>query len=155
MKKDGFTLIELVVTTAIFGILAVVLTRMFIQMTQTNDKLTTLTKVKQEGDAVMSVMTGEIRNAKEITSCASNSITIVDRTMPVSGSITYALSSGAIASNSTALTNTGTTVSGFTIVCETGADGAFKVVRLGFTLSRTLPTSVSQGFSSTVGLRNY
>lgn len=155
MKKDGFTLIELVVTTTIFGILAVVLTRMFIQMTQTNDKLTTLTKVKQEGDAVMNVISGEIRNAKEITSCASNAITIVDRTLPTSGSITYNLVSGAIASNSTALTTTGTTVSNFSVVCETGVDGAFKVVRLGFTLSRSSPSSVSQAFSSTVGLRNY
>ena len=162
-SSSGFTMIEMVVTVGIFVMLAILLTQTFLQLTRVNDRIGTQVKLKEEADAVLNVMTARIRNAKEITVCASNTITFVDRFSPVLDSISYSLDTStsqiaSVSGNTSSkqyLNSSDSDVSNFTILCEKGAAGELKIVRLSFTLSRTAPISASYTASGMVGLRNY
>lgn len=167
--KQGFTLIETVVTVGLFAVLAVVVTQTFLQLTRTNDFLKTQLKLKQEGDAVMTSMQRELRNAQEITACTTNSITYKDRSSPTN-TLTFGLdaatSTKIVSVSGTTeqpLNSSDATVSNFSISCETSSGAVYtststetiKLARIGFTLKRTSPTAGIATFSGLVGLRNY
>lgn len=66
MKKNGFTLIEILIVIGIFGILAFIGTNMFFTILKSSAKTRVLAEVKQNGNYALSVMGRMIRNAKRI-----------------------------------------------------------------------------------------
>ena len=159
--RRGFTLIETVISIGIFALLAILVTQAFLQLTTINDRVKTDTRVKQEGDAVLNAMLRDIRNAQEVQACATNSISVTDRSVPAQ-TIIFSLNTttkklmvklGA-ATEEQPMTSADTSVTAFTVTCETVA-GAVKMVNLSFTLEQSAPAAVSMSFSGGVGLRNY
>jgi len=158
--RRGFTLIETVISIGIFALLAILVTQAFLQLTTINDRVKTDTRVKQEGDAVLNAMLRDIRNAQEVQACATNSISVTDRSVPAQ-TIIFSLNATTKklmvklgAATEQAMTSADTSVTAFTVTCETVA-GAVKMVNLSFTLEQTAPAAVSMSFSGGVGLRNY
>jgi prepilin-type N-terminal cleavage/methylation domain-containing protein len=80
LKRNGFTLLEILVVLAIFSILGVVTTSILFTTLRSATKADTLREVKQNGDYAIRVMERLIRNANEVTICtpAANTLTIVN-----------------------------------------------------------------------------
>ncbi len=66
MKKSGFTLIEILVSIVILGIVAVIGSQMFFSILKNTAKTRTLAEVKQNGNHALAVMIRMIRNARSI-----------------------------------------------------------------------------------------
>lgn len=67
MKKNkGFTLIEILVTVGVLGIIAAFGTQMFLSILRNSKKTQVLTEIKQNGDYAINVMERMIRNAEKI-----------------------------------------------------------------------------------------
>jgi prepilin-type N-terminal cleavage/methylation domain-containing protein len=78
--KSGFTLIEILVSLGILGIVAVIGSQMFFAILKGSTKSRVLSEVKQNGNYALSVMSRMVRNARSIPGCSgtsSNSLSIV------------------------------------------------------------------------------
>lgn len=162
MKKNGFTLIEVLVVIGIFGILAVIGTGMFFSILKGSTKTRVLAEVKQNGNYAISVMGRMIRNAKEIESCPGSSIRIVnpdeettqfDLSGPRIASIS-ALGTGYLTSDKVEIDTTETNQ--FDCILSSGSP---PVVTIRFTLSQAVGTRAEEtaevDFKTTVSLRTY
>ena len=162
----GYTLLEVMVATAVIGVLAVVATNLFFSVSRGGTKVQVTAEVNQNGQIVLGTMERLIRNSLAVTSAcagaAANSLTVVDR---YARNITFSCENvgGAdsyIASNSARLTaeNVRVTVCSFT--CTEDA-GGFRppLIEIDFTLSQKkagLPGETETGqFRPNVSLRNY
>lgn len=156
MKKNGFTLIEILVVIGIFGILAVIGTSMFFSILKGSTKTRVLAEVKQNGNYAISVMGRMIRNAKSIESCPGSSITIENQDRD---STTFSCSGGRVASNSAYLTSDKVAVTNCTNVFTCNLGVSPNVVTIDFTLSQAMGTRAEEtaqvDFKTTVSLRTY
>lgn len=73
MKKRGFTLVELVVVIAIFGILAVISTNFLISMIKNGNQTSVQNEVRQNAARIMDDLTSAIRNGGCVEYIVSNS----------------------------------------------------------------------------------
>ncbi len=71
--SHGFTLLELLVSVGVVGLVSVVLSQTFFATTRTNTKTELLQDVKQNGDYAMDIIGRMIRNARSVTSLCSAS----------------------------------------------------------------------------------
>lgn len=154
MKKNGFTLIEMLVVIGIFGILAFIGSNMFFTILKSSAKTRVLAEVKQNGNYALSVMGRMIRNAKSIEDCPGDSIRIEN---PDRDNTTFSCSGGRIASNSANLTSDKVAVTGCNFSC---AGTIPEVVTISFTLSQSGTTTRPEeeamiDFRTTVSLRTY
>lgn len=82
--REGFTLLEMVVSLAIIALVSLVLSQVFISTLRTNTKTEILKDMKQNGELALESMVRMIQNSKGITStCQSagsvaNSLTIIN-----------------------------------------------------------------------------
>lgn len=67
--KRGFTLIEILVATAIVAILALVIVQVFITTVRVNTKTEIMKEIKQNGDYATSILTRLVQNAQDIDDC--------------------------------------------------------------------------------------
>lgn len=67
-NQQGFSLIEILVVIAIIGVIAGVVSDIFIQIIKASNKGNVVTEIKQNGDTVLSKIERSVRNAEEITS---------------------------------------------------------------------------------------
>lgn len=171
----GFTIIELLISVSIIGLLAIVATQTIISTIRTNLKTEALKEVKQNGDVTLSTMTRMIQNAQTVTTAcsqagtASNQLTI---TNPDGGSSTFScIVDGAltrIASISAArtvyFTNTSTTLGSppcanqLRFTCRTFGSKP-GTIDVAFTISQSAATTnfferASTNFTTSVTLRN-
>lgn len=70
---NGFSLLELIVSIAIIGLLSIVIVQTFITTSRSNTKTEVLKEVKQNGDFVIGSMERMIRSARAITSACPTS----------------------------------------------------------------------------------
>lgn len=63
MNRRGFTLVELIVVIAIFGLLAVVSTNFLISIIQSNNQTTVQNEVRQNASRIMDDIAAEARNS--------------------------------------------------------------------------------------------
>ena len=171
MKKNGFTLIEILASIGVLSIVGVLLTQVFVTTTRTNTKTEVSQEVKQNGDYAISVMSRMLQNAYEITSTCE-AIGTTDSQISFDNkdgsSVTFSCDNTGptirIASNSAFLTNDTVTLVGadctaaLTIVCTKLPDERERVKIL-FTLAQTSSapesyTQNSESFQATVLLRN-
>lgn len=160
MKKTGFTLIEILVATAILGIVAVVGVNMFFSILRGSTKTRVLAEVKQNGNYALNVMERTIRNAKSLESHSEASIEILN---PDDESITFSCDDNKIKMNGENLISDKVEVlncAGFFTVVE-GEEGVRPAeVTIDFRLKQAGTAArpeeqASVDFKTTVTLRNY
>jgi prepilin-type N-terminal cleavage/methylation domain-containing protein len=162
----GYTLLEVMVATAVIGVLAVVATNLFFSVSRGGTKVQVTAEVNQNGQIVLGTMERLIRNSLTVTSAcdgeAAGSLTVVDRYARnivfscenVGGTDSY------IASNSARLTAENVRVTACSFTC-TQDPGGFRppLVEIDFTLGQKkagLPGETESGrFKTQVSLRNY
>ncbi len=162
----GYTLLEVMVATAVIGVLAVVATNLFFSVSRGGTKVQVTAEVNQNGQIVLGTMERLIRNSLAVTSAcageAAGSLTVVDRQareivfscQNVGGDDSY------IASNSARLTAENVRVTACAFTCTEDA-GGFRppLIEIDFTLSQKkagLPGETQTGqFRTNVSLRNY
>lgn len=172
----GFTLIEIIVSVGIIGLIIVVITQVLFSTGQSNSKVEIQKEVKQNGNYALGVMERMIRNARSVKStCDGTSTKSIEIVNPGSGTtrLECVLNSGVtrLASESASieyLTNESVTLGGVNCVdvantlqftC-TSSSGIPPRVNVSFSLSQkgtpgTQFEQASESFQSTVNLRTY
>lgn len=153
MKKNGFTLIEILVVIGIFGILAFIGSNMFFTILKSSAKTRVLAEVKQNGNYALSVMERMVRNARN-AECVSGGVLI---TNPDRDTTNFFCDGAKIASNSGVyLTSDKVSASNCNFSCQ---ETTPEVVTISFTLSQAVGVRVEEiaeiEFRSTVSLRTY
>lgn len=74
--KKGFTMVELVIVTAIFGVVFIVVSNTFFNVIKAALKAEAYKEVRQNGDVSLGRISKDIRDATAITPCGANSTTI-------------------------------------------------------------------------------
>ncbi|MBI4038187.1 prepilin-type N-terminal cleavage/methylation domain-containing protein [Candidatus Daviesbacteria bacterium] len=81
MSEKGFTLVEILVVTAVVAIMGIVITEIFISSIRGGDKAKVLASIKQNGQASLEIMDKTIRGADlvvcPLTSTPSDTVIIV------------------------------------------------------------------------------
>jgi prepilin-type N-terminal cleavage/methylation domain-containing protein len=94
-KQEGFTIIEVLVTSFIFSIIALTVSGLFIQTLAVERRTFASQKIQENGLYVMELMSREIRVSQiqdqDSSNCSLTSLTIIH---PVNGTVTYSLSGG-------------------------------------------------------------
>jgi Tfp pilus assembly protein PilW len=143
LNHTGYTLIELLLYSAVISSLLLALTAFFALTSDSRIKNQTINQVDQQGSYVMDNITQTIRNASSITSPAAaasaSSLTLVVPTASLSPTV-FGLSSGTLqvtegTSSAVSLTNSNVTLSNltFTNLTRSGTKG---IMRVSFTLTR-------------------
>lgn len=172
MKPNGFTLIELIIVSAIFASVGLMASTAFFNIMRGAVKSEIVKEVKQNGNYALSTMERMIRNSADVTSpcdgSAQTSLTILTfEGDPVTFSCTFADSAAQIASTSAVatgyLTNSqvslGQSCPGTLQFRCTDSVSSPKIVTITFTLrqkSLEVPKSEQavSNFQSTISLRN-
>lgn len=173
-KQDqGFTLIEILVVTAIILIIIAAVSSLFFSSLKGATKTTVINEAKQNGDYALSVMERMIRNARSIqniiTYCDGTNKTSLVINNPDGGATTFSCPSGSetqIASISGSITNYLTsdkvTVSSCYFSCNLGTAQP-AVVKISFSISQRSPSPgvtlkpeelISINYSTSVVVRN-
>lgn len=163
----GYTLLELMVATAVVGVLAVVATSLFFSVSRGGTKVQVAAEVNQNGEIVLGTMERLIRNSYSVASActgmASAGLTVVDR---YGREIVFSCENvgeddSYIASNGARLTSDRVTVAACEFVCSQDEAG-FRpaLVGIDFTLRQADPGALPaeterQRFATSVSLRNY
>ena len=81
-RREGFTLLELLVVIGIISILGVITADIFSNVTRSYNKAEIINRVQRTGNTVLAQMTKEIRNARQVVSptpgSSGSSLTIKD-----------------------------------------------------------------------------
>jgi len=78
IKRQGFTLLEMMVTIALISLISIVLSQVFISTLRSNKKTDILKEVKQNGNLALESMSRMIQNAKRVTCVTANTLAIVN-----------------------------------------------------------------------------
>lgn len=74
MKKNGFTLVEVLATLAVFGIVMVVANQVLFGTLKSSTKSELQSKVKQEAQNALSTVEREFRNSRGLGACSGISV---------------------------------------------------------------------------------
>src|SRR3990172_12116389 len=163
IKKSGFTLIELLGGVGILGILGAVASDIFINVSRSYNKANVIAEIQRSGNASLSQIGSEIRNAQSVTSPEPITLNVVNS---VGSAVAYTFvpedadnqKNGYVARNGNPLTDndyfTGVNVTGLSFfVAETDPPNVNIVLsltqplgagsRIDFQASTTLTTTVS------------
>ncbi|CAN5325204.1 hypothetical protein BH10PAT1_BH10PAT1_4300 [soil metagenome] len=163
MKKNGYTLIELLIVIVIFAIISIVASETIILTLRGTYKADAISKVRQSVDSALGSMERQLRGAQSITSCTATSISFVDQNSnPVTftcnninsnGSASnIASSSGAISSN---LTANNITISACSFTCTPSSGDTPPYVLMSVTASDLAGQNAPIVDTTQVTLRSY
>ncbi len=159
--KLGFTLIELLVVVGLIGIIGAIAVDIFGNVTRSYNKASIIAEVEQNGNTVLSQMTGEIRNARSIVNFSATNLSIISST---GQSVSYSFvaptptDNGYVARNTISLTDnaftSGVNVTSLTFSVSTADPPVVAITislsqplgagsRIDFQAGTTLQTSVS------------
>jgi prepilin-type N-terminal cleavage/methylation domain-containing protein len=174
----GFTLIEILMSVSLVGLIGVAAAGLFYTTLIGNSKKEVLTTVKQEGDYAIGQMEFLLRNAvalapdpnvaNSVATCAVGMTKISIRSKD-NGITTFSIQNGKIASQSGTATPVYLTSDAVTIAdspsdlvfnCSQASTNRGTYINVGFTLTKTSPdynepSTVTQAFSTGVGIRSY
>ena len=168
--KDGFTLLEMLVSIAIIAILSTVLSQVFITTLRVNTKTELLKDMKQNGELALETMVRLVQNAKRVDCISSQSILVTSSDngqttleCSLTGTTTRIASTSATGTaylTSTSATLGGANCAGSTLAfdCVSSA-GQPTTVTISFQLSQAgtgigVFDTVSEPFQSSVTTRN-
>jgi len=174
--RDGFTLLELVVSVAIVAVVSAVLSQVFLITLRTNAKTEISKDMKQNGDLALESMVRMIQKAQRITSeclstgTVSQSLTIINDDSAettyecvLDGSVTKLASTSAegteyLTSSNVTIGGTQCTDSSLSFTCAGGA-GVPASVTIAFQLSQSGMSDAafeqtSESFQTTATVRN-
>lgn len=169
MKKNGFTLIEMIVVVGLLSTIGLVASTVFFSTLKGGTKAEILKEVKQNGDFAISTMERVIRSALEVTStCEGSDLTSIEIFNPDHQSTIFDClwedDVAKIASNGAALTSETVTLGNscpgsLSFNCQRSTN-APEVIKISFTLSQKgSPTrseeKASVTFQTAVSLRSY
>lgn len=165
-KLTGYTLLELMIATAVVGVLAIVATSLFFSVSRGGTKVQVTAEVNQNGEIVLGTMERLIRNAFLVTSCPvteAASLSLVDRYGRdiILSCENVGTDNGYIASNSARLTSENVAVSACWFSCtEDQAGFRPPLIEINFTLRQAQGEAgkgetSQQQFKTSVSLRNY
>lgn len=164
MKKNGFTLVEIMIVIGILGIIVVIGSGAFFSILRGSTKVRTLQLVKQNGDYAISVMERMIRNARAIIDpSTSSTVPSIKIKNPDGETTTFSceLDSATIASNGASLLSSEVEVKDCSFNVTLGQSGIKPaVVEINFTLAKAGGTNKPEeqaevNFHTIVTLRNY
>ena len=96
-KQSGFTIVEILVSTLVFSIIAIVVSGVFVQVLDLEQRSFASQKVQENGLFIMELMSREIRVSQiqnqNSPDCTATSLTIIH---PVNGTVTYSLNDGVL-----------------------------------------------------------
>ena len=163
----GYTLLELMIATAVIGILAIVATNLFFSVSRGGTQVQVTAEVNQNGEVVLGTLERIIRNSTGVTSTctgeAVESLTVSDR---YGRTIAFSCENvgedtGYIASNSARLTSENVAVSACGFTCTQDPEG-FRppLIEIDFSLRQAEGGALKgetsqQQFKTSVSLRNY
>lgn len=159
LKKEGFTLIEIMVVATTLVILNIISVSILFAILRASIKTEMIKNAKQDGNYALSIMERMIRNAKKLNSvCTSNSSSI-EIVNPDALSTTFSFTDVNIASVSAQTDNlisSGYDVSDYGFDC---VSGDLPSIAIYFTLSKGAASLRTQdrakiSFKTTVSLRN-
>jgi prepilin-type N-terminal cleavage/methylation domain-containing protein len=163
-KSQGFTLLEILVTVLLFGMLSALASSSLFSLLRGASNTNVVRELKQNGDYALSVMEVKIRNANSIAACTglpSNTFTIANPGSIPAPTTTYTCINGTIQTQDGAgvpgnLLSSSVTISNCQIFTCTTVNGIPHSVLIQFSLSPTAQASVPQteSFRSQVNLRN-
>jgi len=154
--KKGYSLIELTITVGLLSILALTISAIVLSTVVGSYRLRNLVHVREVGNYVTGQLERLIHNARSVTSCSSNTLTLLNQD---NNPTTIQLSGTSIASSSASLTPSDVTVSNFSLICLPSSSDP-QIVNLNFTLSTNSDPNArphdnpSLNFSSSIEFRN-
>ena len=156
-KQNGFTLIELMLVTAITAMIVVTITGMFFRSIRSGAKTDTLIAIDQNAQYVLNLMERFIKNAKSVeSSCptVSNTLTVLNWD---GGSTTFSLMGDKVASNSAVISQEGLLVENLSFECIR-IEGIPDQIKISFDVSLVDVgggASSAKSYETVVNLRNY
>ncbi|CAN5311412.1 hypothetical protein BH10PAT2_BH10PAT2_2170 [soil metagenome] len=172
--QAGFTLLEVVVATAITVIMMIAASGLFLATLRTNTKDSQVTAIKTDGDYAISQIEFLLRNAVSVIpdplsptspSCVNGMSSITFKEVD-GGITTLSSSNGLIASRSAVqaspayLTTPSTTLSGLQFDCSQAGTNYGTYVTVSFSLDKdeansNQPNTLTQQFQTSVNVRSY
>lgn len=155
--KKGFSLIELTITVGLLSLLAISISALVLSTVLSSYRLRNIVHVKEVGNYVTTQIERIIRNARSVTTCKNDSLTIINQDNNLT---TIQLTGNSIASSSASLTPSDITVSNFTLSCIPTSSNP-QLVQISFTLqANSNPNSLPHenpliNFSSSIEFRNH
>jgi len=171
--QKGFTLLEILITLSLLGILMVVSSQMFLSILKGSTKSRVLTRVKQEGDFALGVMEQMIRNARIIQENSEGTVCEASMSrLRINGADGHwtefyfdpanqwiASESSDLIGSEARLTSSDVSLQQGRFNCIAGNDSGPDKVAISFTLTQAsgerVEETASVGFQATVFLRNY
>lgn len=166
-RKNGFTLLELLVATSLTVILLLGVSSVFMTFMLTEARTNLRRQVQSEGAEIISRMEFLIRNSKALTSCTTASsiqFTTVEQGGGASNTITlsqsgtdvrYQLDTASGVGTPVVLNSPESKVNSLSFACTEDATTGKRVVIISFNLVRTdVGSSATESFKSYVQLRN-
>lgn len=91
MKKNGFTLIEVLTSVAVVAIISIVVVQSFVTIIRSNNKTEALKEVKQNGDYIVNLISRQVQNATEIDPVCDSALgnTLTVRKVNPDGTVEY------------------------------------------------------------------
>ncbi len=159
-RKRGFTLIELIISMGILAMLLLVLTDLFLAITNLRVESEATSSVEQDGRYILSKLIYDINNASAITTPGSLGTQTSTLVLTLNGvTNTYALSSGNLVltntNGSNNLNSLYTTISNFTVL-RLGNTNGKHALKINYTATTTKSRNnynESKSYQTTVSLR--
>ena len=96
-SQEGFTIVEVIVTSFVFSIIALAVSAIFVQTLSLQRRASTSQKIQDNAIFVLESMSRDIRVSRvvdqESPNCTANTLTIIH---PVKGDVVFRLNNGAI-----------------------------------------------------------
>lgn len=160
MRKNGFTIIEMVVIVSVMAVIIVTIVSILLNSFKARNRVDVTDTLEENGSYVLGAITNDFLNSDgKHAVCGGNSLTFVSKQDGGTTTITCN-ETGDIASNSASLTQgvTASNCAGF-VSCDTDSDGNVAAINISFTLSAGTSGSgaenaASRPFQAKVAVRN-
>ena len=156
MRRNGFTIMELMLYMGLLLILLAILSQLFTSSIESQLDSQSFSYVQQDGRFILNRMTYDIQNATAVTTPAALGATSTTLVLTIGGvTYTYSLTGPNLLVNGVRMNGFNTTVSNLTFQ-KIGNSGGKPTVRFGYTLTSLVTSNGApeiKSYTTTVGLK--